>query len=433
MKRVLVISYFYPPYSSVGATRVSKMTRYLRDAGWEPHVLTVDHCDLPSTLPIEVPPETITRVPVRFDVGSLPRALVGRRRLSSDRLLAQQAPSWALLWRAGELYRHLACFPDGQIGWWPTAARQGIELAKVLRPDVILSSSLPNTSHLVARSIAARTGIPWIAELRDMWTENHNFRRVQPLRALEQQIERRVLSSASALVTVSEVWADRLRDKYRLPTFVVPNGYDPTDYPSDVTPSREVFTLTYTGMFYNGKQRIEPLFQAVASLASRGRISPASFRLRFMGTYLGPVRACAEAHGVGAFVTIDPPVPYRESLRMQSGATGLLFLDWFSSGASGWYSAKIYEYLGAARPILAIGPGETVVARLLERTGAGVNCSTSADAAAVLDSWMCEFVSNGAVVYGADDAVRHQFQRQQAARTMADVLDGVTASRHGRS
>lgn len=425
MKRALVVSYFYPPYSSVGATRVSKMTRYLADVGWEPHVLTIDRCDLPATLPVEIPLQAITRTPPLFDVGSLPRALVGRRRLSTERMLALQDPSSRLLWCAGEVYRHVACFPDGQIGWWPTAARQGMEVVKWLCPDVILSSSLPNTSHLVARSIASRSGIPWVAELRDMWTENHNFRRVQPLRTVEQRLERSVLSSASALVTVSEVWADRLRRKYGRPTFVVPNGYDPSDYPQMVKPPRDVFTLAYTGMFYNGKQHVEPLFQAVAALAQRGRITPTSFRVHFRGTYLGPVRAAASAHGVDAFVTIDPPVPYLDSLRMQAGATALLFLDWFSAGAEGWYSAKIYEYLGAGRPILGIGPGNTVVAKLLDRTDAGIMCSTAADAAAVLDRWMCELAGTGSVSYAADEGMRRQFERQQAARTMADILDGV--------
>lgn len=423
MKRVLVISYFYPPYSSVGATRVSKMTRYLRDAGWDVHVLTVDRCDLPPTLPVELPEDAITRVPQIFDIASIPRAVVGRRRLSTDRVLAVQPTRWAMLWRLGEAYRHLACFPDGQIGWYFGAVASGSTLARTLRPDAIVSSSLPNTSHLIARAIARKTGIRWVAELRDLWTGNHNFQRIQPLRVLEEQLERSVLSEADAIVTVSEVWADWLRERYGRPTFVVPNGYDPTDYPTGVEPRTDVFTLVYTGMFYNGKQNPDPLFAAIRSLADAGRIRPETFRVQFAGQYLGPIASRAETSGVSRFIDVHPPVSYADSLRRQCAANALLFLDWFDGRARGWYSAKIYEYLGAGRPILSIGPQDSVVAQLLCGTRAGAVASNARDVELLLDRWLGELARCGRLAYAADQAVRERFQRQEAARRMGEVLD----------
>jgi glycosyltransferase involved in cell wall biosynthesis len=427
MKRVLVISYFYPPYSSVGATRVSKMTRYLRDAGWTPHVLTVDRCDYPATLPVEIPADSITRAPQLFDLASLPRTVLGRRRLATDRVAPRQSKHWAMFWRLGQAYRHLVCFPDGQIGWKRSAIARGLDLARSFKPDVVLSSSLPNTSHLVGRAIAREMRLPWVAELRDLWTENHNFRRVQPLRTLEERLERSVLGEADALVTVSEVWAERLYAKYRRPTFVVPNGYDPTDYPTAARPRDSAFTVAYTGMFYDGKQNILPLFEAVGRLAATGRIDPRRFRLRFFGQYLGPIAARAEAFGIAPFCEVSPSVPYRDALMLQSEATVLLFLDWADGAIKGWYSAKIYEYLGAGRPILSIGPRDSVVARLLERTGAGQVASTSQEVESLLLKWLEQFDRCGAVPYAADEAMRRQFQRQEAAKTMASVLDHVVS------
>ena len=427
MKRVLVVSYFYPPYSSVGATRVSKMTRYLCDAGWTPHVLTVDHCDYPATLPVEISAASITRAPQVFDLASIPRTVVGRRRLATDRVAPRQTKVWALFWRLGQAYRHLVCFPDGQIGWKRSAVTRGIGIARSFKPHVILSSSLPNTSHLVGRAIARELGTPWVAELRDLWTENHNFRRVQPLRTLEAQLERSVLGDADALVTVSEVWAEQLHKKYRRPTFVVPNGYDPTDYPAVARPRDSVFRIIYTGMFYDGKQNILPLFEAVARLAANGRIDPRRFRLRFFGQYLGPIAARAEAFGIAPFCEVSPPVSYRDALVLQSEATVLLFLDWADGATKGWYSAKIYEYLGAGRPILSVGPGDSVVAQLLERTGAGQVATTSQEVECLLLRWLDQFDRCGAVPYTADEAMRRQFQRQAAAKKMASVLDHVVS------
>jgi glycosyltransferase involved in cell wall biosynthesis len=425
VNRVLVVSYFYPPFSSVGATRVSKMTRYLRDAGWTPHVLTVDQCDYPRTLPVEIPDESITRAPQMFDLASIPRTLVGRRRLATDRVAPRQSKYWAMLWTIGLAYRHLICFPDGQIGWKRSAIARGVQLVREFKPDIILSSSLPNTSHLVARAIAQQAGVPWVAELRDLWTENHNFRRVQPLRAFEARLERSVLMDADALVTVSEVWAERLRAQFGRPTFVVPNGFDPNDYPRDPRPDTGMFRLVYTGMFYDGRQNPDPLFHAVRQLADSGRIDPRWFRLQFVGQYLGPIRLRAEAFGISPFVEVGSPVPYLESLKLQSAATALLFLDWNNDKTEGWYSAKIYEYLGAGRPILSIGPTHTVVARLLARTGAGEAASSTEQVVSLLQRWLAQFERGATIPYAADEAIRRRFQRQEAAVVMASVFDYV--------
>jgi glycosyltransferase involved in cell wall biosynthesis len=339
----------------------------------------------------------------------------------------RQSKQWEMFWRLGQAYRHLVCFPDGQIGWKRSAVARGLDLARTFQPDVVLSSSLPNTSHLVGRAIARQMRLPWVAELRDLWTENHNFRRVQPLRALEERLERSVLGEADALVTVSEVWAERLYAKYRRPTFVVPNGYDPTDYPATARPRDSAFTIVYTGMFYDGKQNILPLFEAVARLAATGRIDPHRFRLRFFGHYLGPIAARAEAFGIAPFCEVSPSVPYRDALVLQSEATVLLFLDWADGAIKGWYSAKIYEYLGAGRPILSIGPRDSVVAQLLERTGAGQVARTSQEIESLLLRWLEHFDRCGTVPYTTDEVMRRQFQRQEAAKTMASVLDHVVS------
>ena len=425
-KRVLVVSFFYPPFSSVGATRVSKMTKYLALSGWDSHVITVNVSALPPTLPIEIPETAIDRAPQWFDLAALPRAIVGRRRLEEQGTQPTTGRAASLLGRLGDAYRHLVCFPDGQIGWWPGAVKAGLAAIARVKPDVILSSSLPNTSHLIARSLARKTGLPWVAELRDLWTENHNFRRTAPLRLLERRLERAVLSEASALVTVSEAWAAWLESAYRRPTFTIPNGYDPVDYPPPSPPDRKLFSLVYTGMFYNGKQNPDPLFEAIARLAAAGRIRPGQFRVRFVGRYLGPVLERAAAHRVLPFVEVNPPVSYREALALQRSASALLFLDWADGRRRGWYSAKIYEYLGAGRPVLSLGPHDSVVADLLARVGAGRVASGGAEVAAALDAWLTELETTGTVAYTADEALRQTYDRQHAAAAMAAVLEQVS-------
>jgi len=423
VKRVLVISYYYPPYGSVGATRVSKMTRYLADHGWTATVLTVSGDDRPDDAQVEIPQELIHRVPQLFDVTALPRSLLGRTRVEGRRFVPTRRWTSTLVWQMGLLYRNIVCFPDPQVGWLIPSVRKGLELVEDIRPDVILSSSFPNTSHLVACCVAARTKVPWIAEMRDLWTDNHNFRRIAPLRCLERQLERMVLIRANALVTVSDVWAKSLSERFGKLTYVVPNGFDPSDYAEPAPQPSGTFTLLYTGMFYQGKQDPDPLLHAIASLSRTGAITPQTFRLQLVGHYLAPILSRAEAIGVLPFVTADSPVPHCESLKRQRGAAALLFLDWADRRENGWYSAKIYEYLGAHRPILSVGPRSSVVATLLAASGAGVVGETTEDVRAVLEGWLREFQSTGGLACGSDPDSLRQYQRQTAAATMAGILD----------
>lgn len=427
MKRVLVVSYYYPPYGSVGATRVSKMTRYLAEHGWEATVLTVAHDDRPEEIDLEIPVERIHRVRQAFDVTALPRWLMGRKTVEKQRFGSGRGWKADALWRVSLVYRNVACFPDPQIGWLHPAVREGRRILAEIQPDVILSSSFPNTSHLVARRLAIESGVPWVAEMRDLWTDNHNFQRFRPLRAIEQELERRTIGKADAIVTVSDVWAELLRHRFGKPTYVVPNGFDPSDYSEQAPPAAGLFTLVYTGMFYNGKQNPDPLLEAVAALSRAGVINPRTFRLQLVGHYLGPVLARAEVAGVLPFVTLDSPVPYRESLRRQRGATALLFLDWADPNESGWYSAKIYEYLGARRPVLSIGPHHSVVARLLEQTRAGVVAESSLETVEVLRDWILTFQASGELHSHSSPEMLRRFQRQVAAKNMATVLDTVGA------
>jgi glycosyltransferase involved in cell wall biosynthesis len=424
MKRALVISYFFPPYNRVGALRVSKMTRYLACHGWESTVVTAATDDVPADLDLEIPGDRIRRIDQSVDILKLPRRIVARRDDTGWRQSASAPRRANVLWKLAILYRNLVCFPDAQIGWYRPAVRAGLAAIDELKPSIIFSSSLPNTTHLVASSLAKRTGVPWVAEFRDLWTDNHNFRRVAGLRAAERLLERRTLSRASALVTVSDVWAETLRRRFDNPVHVIPNGFDSTDYPAAgdrVAPGRR-FSLVYTGMFYQSRQNAEPIVAAIAALARAGEITPESFQLRLVGHYLHSVMGAADRAGILPFVRLDAPVSHRESLRTQTEATALLFFDWFT-GEKGWYSAKIYEYLGARRRILAIGPGETVVSALIEKSGVGVTAGTSERAAEVLGGWVREHSAAGELPCSGEPSVLERFQRQRLAADMAALFD----------
>ncbi len=426
-RRVLAIAYYYPPYSGPGATRASKMTKYLAHAGWQSTVLTVDQEDLPLGTDLEIPPSAVHRVRQMADVKSVARLFVRARGVErQEQLVPGARTNSQLLWRLGLLYRNVVCFPDPQVGWLFPAAREGVRLARQLRPDIIFSSSFPNTSHLVGAWVSFRTGIPWVAELRDPWTDNHNYRRMPVLRSVERVLERLVLGRAVALVTVSERWAETLKTRFAKPVSVVPNGYDPADYPETVERG-STFTLVYTGTYYNGKQDVGPLFGAVAALSRSGQITPETFRIRFVGHYLRAITAQAESASVLPFVSVEPPVTYLESLKLQRGASALLLFDWGDPQEKGCYTAKIYEYIGARRPILSIGPHDTVVADLLRTTSAGTVGQTIEEIRIVLEAWH-EKHRTDSLHCDVDPVTLALYERQTAANAMADIFNHYAGS-----
>src|SRR5437879_455171 len=127
MKKVLIISYFYPPYHSIGAIRVSKFTKYLPEHGWIPLVLTAAN-DYAETLPLEVDPDVVHRTR-QLDINRLPKRLAGRRNVSDAGYVAvRSSVRGRVTGFAREFCRHVINFPDGQIGWYPYACRAGLRL-----------------------------------------------------------------------------------------------------------------------------------------------------------------------------------------------------------------------------------------------------------------------------------------------------------------
>jgi hypothetical protein len=208
-------------------------------------------------------------------------------------------------------------------------------------------------------------------------------------------MERYVLGSAAAFVTVSRPLCENLVRKYNKPTAVILNGFDPEDYPSipSDTASGNFLTLVYTGRIYNGKRDPSPLFRALSAL---GPIA-AKVRVHFYGPDLGIIRDLACRFGVDDIVTTTNSVPYNESLRAQISADVLLLLLWNDPRERGVFTAKLFEYLGARRPILAIGPIDNVASELIRRRGAGFVSGDPASIAAQLDEWLKQKADTGVI------------------------------------
>lgn len=360
MKRVLLVSYYFPPFAGSGVFRPIRLAKYLPRHGWDVTVLSVGKRAL---LPKD--PALAAEVAAGVEIVRAPSLEPRVPLLLLQRLglagLARRLEPWFLV-------------PDDQRGWVSFATRRGRRALSTRRHDAIVSTAGPYSAHLVGLALHRRTGLPWVADFRDEWTTNPYLRDRYPTawhRRLNLGLEREVLTCASRVACVSEPWLAALRalvpaepaEKFR----VHPNGYDADHFRGtrDKRPAR--FRVVYAGSFYG--HRSPAVFLEGARLAIEAGDVPANeIEILLVGDVGTSALGRTLPPGV---VTVAARRPYFEALRLlQEAAVLLLVIP--TEGGAGNHTGKLFNYLAAGRPILALAPESNVAADLIRHSRSGV-------------------------------------------------------------
>ena len=377
-RRLLLLWYFYPPLGGGGVQRALGFTRWLPEHGWDCTVVCAgpeDYWVRDETLERRIPPETeVLRVPggsalsawLRLRGGGGGRrsgAVFGGLRALSD---------WWLL-------------PDSYAGW---AARAGRAAAARLARggvDAVLSSSPPDSVHLAAQPLARRFRLPWVADFRDPWIGLHRRRPPTAWHAARQgEMERRVLSGADLVLVTSRTHAaglERTPAGARRVAFL-PNGYEPEEAGAgpETAPERDPhrFLLVFTGMLTLTPD-VEVLLEALHEVLARRPEARRRIRARLAGPYEAGYEDRAVALGLKGIVEFPGPVSHARARALQRAADALIL--WKPTGCDAAVPAKVYEYLDAGRPILALLEEDDETARLVREAGA--RCLPPGDRAAL--------------------------------------------------
>lgn len=401
--RVLIVSYWFPPFLAVASIRMGKLAKHLHDRGWDVRVLSA-HGTSPASLPIEIPREQVTHT----SWSEVDRYLEGAiARWRPKRAKAQPAAteggvphdpearkrSWARR-AARRIYQEVMRWPDNRAGWLKPATEAGDKLVASWRPDVIFATSPPATSLVLADRLSRRHGVPWVAEFRDLWSDHPYYEYSRIRRFFERIWDQRVLTRASAIVTVSPVWQPRLEARYGRPTIVAMNGFVADDFPEQPPVAPETsgpLRIVYTGHIYRGHRDPTPLFRALRSIGA----TPSDVIVEFIGTENKGLYALSAAEGVADLVRVEEPVSYRRALELQLHADVLLHLQWCDPKEVGTIAGKIFDYLFTRRPILGIALEDSVVAGMIHEREAGLVTSDVAKIAEQIRAWMEEKRSGG--------------------------------------
>lgn len=384
--KILIITAFFPPQNSIASLRPYTWAKYWARGGHRVTVLTPPKGEALSGLALPLSGFTTLEVPIpgwarlRSSFGLSSGGAACNAQSGSATVkhglklrLRQLLANWQR--RTGVA---LSCRMPDPMDLWTAPAYRAVSGS---RWDLVVSTAGPYCVHRPAYELK-RQGLAgkWIADWRDLWSDNHIYPGLWGLRGFEKWLERRWCAQADILTTVSEPLAETLRRNHGDKVVVVPNGFDPEDYPSQSSeasfPNDGCVRILYTGSLYPGSQDPSPLFKAIRDVRDSHGVGPDRLKVLFCGNRAN-ADDLAALEGVADFVEYLGLVPRNEALRMQRDANALLFLEFDHAGARGVVTGKIFEYLRAGPPILSIGTGhDSGVEGLLERTGCGLTCGT---------------------------------------------------------
>ncbi len=375
MKKVLIITYYWPPAGGPGVQRVLKFAKFLPAFGWQPLILTVKDGEFPAiddSLISEVDPSLDIFRTKSIEPFDLFKKLTGRKKddtISTYFLAEKKSKSFSeslLKW-----LRINVVLPDAKIGWLPFAVKEGVRIVKEQNIDLIFSSSPPHTVQLIAAKIAKKTGIKWITDFRDPWLEivyYQNLKRFFISYKIDRWLENKVLKQSNRVICISDSISDLFRTKLNQDKYtVIPNGFDPGDFESILYEKEDIFTITYTGVLAD-----ERIPYALIPALKKMQDEKMKFRLRLVGTVCSKFIRLLKENNLFDQTEFTGYVPHDQAIGyLLSSAILLLVIDDVPDNR-GFLSGKIFDYLGSKVPVLAFGPVDGDAAKILAETSSGI-------------------------------------------------------------
>jgi glycosyltransferase involved in cell wall biosynthesis len=421
-KKVLIISYYFNQKEQIGSIRLRGLAKYLPQFGWEPTILTIKS---PESSDMEF--RTI-----ETDYSDLMTVWKKRLGLNLDKSVQDQLGTSSNKNQNGiisslvHMWMEIFAYPDPYKNWYKPAVEAGNKLLENEDFDLVLSSSSPVTSHLIGNELSNKYGIPWVADLRDLWSQNHFYEYSNLRKYRETRLEKKTFSTVDAMVTVSAPKTEQLAMLHTTKrTYAIPNGFDPDTLNTGKQVDNKL-TIVYTGRVYEGKMDPEPLFNALSELIKDKEIDPKDIVMDFYGINVDVLADRVEKYNLSQIINLKGLIPREQVIDKQRQAQILLLLNWNDPNEKGVYTGKVFEYLSAKRPILAVGGyGDGVVDELLQNTQAGASLNETTGIKKLIKEYYTEYKSTGQVQYNGIQEEIDRFSHIGMAEKFSKVFEDV--------
>jgi glycosyltransferase involved in cell wall biosynthesis len=377
MKKVLFISYYWPPSGKASIHWPLKIIKHLPSFGWMPSVLTVDEdifTQKDETFVNEVPSEVKVFKARSYEPFKVYKKFIGKSK--DDQLIASEAISTknrSFTHRLSIWIRMNLFIPDARVGWYFPAVKAGMRQLEIEKVDAIASIGPPHTTHLIGKKLSSRFGLPHIPVFIDPWVDisyYKNFKRNRLTLSIDNHLEKSVFQNASAIVFVTETMKADYIKKYSFikeKSNVLYWGYSEEDFvphPNNLTNTEEnVEVILHAGNIFD-HQNPKHFWQTLKSEFDKDR----KLKMVFIGTVSPEIRQSIKNSGLEPYTEYKGFLPYKEMLREMLRSTYLLVCSTEPRHVPG----KLFEYLRAGKPIIAFGNGNSEVKKILTEANAGV-------------------------------------------------------------
>jgi glycosyltransferase involved in cell wall biosynthesis len=438
--RVLLITYYWPPAGGGGVQRWLKFTKYFRENGLEPVVYTPQDPDYPAvdhSLLEEIPSDLeVWRYPI-WEPYHLYRKLVGKPK--DEKIYSgfiTEEPQERFSQKLSVFIRGNFFIPDARRFWIRPSVRYLSKRLKKEPVDLIISTGPPHSMHMIALGVTRRTGIPWIADFRDPWTgiDFYEKLRLTPLANwIHHRQERTVLRRASAVVTVSPYCVRHLEQLGGRKVQLITNGYDDADFSGTCTLTK-TFTITHVGSI-NADRNPVMLWMALDALLDEITGLKESLQVRIIGPADATVMHSLQQYPrLQKYVQFTDWVDHHEAIRQMRSSHLLLLLINDTPHTRGLLPGKMFEYMGARRPVLCIGTTDGDAATLIRGNNAGtiVDFTDIAGIKSAVSSYFERF-KQGDPDDAADTDTVVKYARRNLVKLYADLIGKVIRDHFNRN
>ena len=374
MEKVLIITYYWPPAGGPGVQRWLKFVKYLRDFEIEPVVYIPENPHYPlvdESLKVEVPRNLeIIRKPI-FEPYAIASLFSKKETDKISSGLIPDEEKQGLLQKAMLYIRGNYFVPDARKFWVKPSVEFLLEYLQEQKIRTVITTGPPHSLHLIGLGLKEELDIRWIADFRDPWTSigyHEQLKLTAATREIHKELESRVLKAADQVITTSFTTKQEFKEITTTPIAVITNGYDVERINKPALDTN--FSISHIGSLLAGRNP-QNLWKALAELISENKDFRTDFRLKLVGAVGEGVLGSIKKAGLESNLELRGYVSHKEALELQQASQLLLLIEIDSEETRGIIPGKLFEYMVANRPILAVGPMEADIEKIIRETNTG--------------------------------------------------------------
>ena len=430
MKRVLIISYYWPPAGGISVIRPLKLAKYLKIQGWVPIICTAEnpHYPFEDLTSINASEEglEVLKVPI-FEPYGIYKALTGQKHQSALADVIQNVPKNSLMHQFSVWIRGNFFVPDARCFWIGPVIKKIATYISENPVDAIITTGPPHSVNRIGALLKKKFNLPWIADFQDPWTQvdyYKHFKITSWAHSRHRKMENEVFAHADLITIVSDSWKVDLQHIGAKKVEVIPLGFDPDDFKSSSILD-QLFSMTHLGLLGEDRNP-ETLLHVIKAICEENSDFANYFRLNLVGKVNPKLSNLVASLNLKSNVFFIGQVSRELALKYMQNSQLLLLLLNKAENVSGRIPGKIFEYMGAKRPVISLGPSGTDVSKIILKSRLGQNIPyNNFDA---LKEYMLEsfalFRSSGLHV---DDQLLKRYSHEEVSATFVHHLNQISS------